>query len=373
MIHVVLTGGGTGGHTFPLLAVSRKLRQMHGRAEVRLNYIGPKSPMMKKEKEIFQKEDIPAHFVSAGKMRRYLAVKNFTDPFVTIWGILQSLVLLLRLMPDVVFAKGGYGALPVVIAAWLYRIPILIHESDAVPGIANRIMGKLSRRIALAYPRAREYFVQSKTALVGIPVREEVLRGDRRRARQKFRLRSDLPTVLFLGGSQGAQALNRAVISALKELTVRVQVIHQTGEANYKWVKAAAAREGFKTGRDKYCAVDFLDDEGMADALAVADVVVSRAGAGAIAEIAAYRKALILVPLDLSANDHQRMNAYELAKVGGALVLEEANLGHGMLTSKIFKILDDAQLRTSMEKKIAVFYHPDAAETIARGLLELTQ
>ncbi|HHH12367.1 MAG TPA: UDP-N-acetylglucosamine--N-acetylmuramyl-(pentapeptide) pyrophosphoryl-undecaprenol N-acetylglucosamine transferase, partial [Candidatus Moranbacteria bacterium] len=294
-----------------------------------------------------------------------------TDPFLTFWGICQSLVLLLRQMPDVVFAKGGYGAVPVVIAARLYGIPVLIHESDAVAGMANRLLGKISSRIALAYPHAERYFSSRKTAVVGIPIREEILRGDKERARKRYRLRDDLPTVLVLGGSQGARALNEATVSALPKLLARTQVIHQTGTENYRAVVAAAAKEGIKAGRDRYFPTSFLSAEEMGDALALADIVISRAGAGAIAEIAACQKAAILVPLDISANDHQRMNAYEVAKIGGALVLEEANLGAPMLAGKIFEILDDVRLKTSMEKNISVFFNPRAAEVIADGLSEL--
>ena len=371
MIHVLLTGGGTGGHTYPLIAVARALRKQNGDADTVLRYIGPKGPMMEAERAAFEAEGIPATFISAGKVRRYAALQNVIDPFRTLWGIVQALYFLVRDVPDVVFAKGGYGAVPVVVAAWLYRIPIMIHESDAVPGVANRMMGKLARRIGITYHHAEQYFRRRKTALVGVPVRETVLHGDAARARERFHLMQERPVVLFIGGSQGARVINKAVIAALQQLHERVQVVHQTGEKNYDDVVHAAARKGFKAGRDGYTPVAFLTPEEMGDALAVADIVVSRAGASAIAEIAAYKKASILVPLNLSANDHQRMNAYEIAKVGGTVVLEETNIGRAMLTETIFNILDNLELRTTLEQRIAAFYHPLAADHIAQGLLEM--
>lgn len=371
MIHILLTGGGTGGHAFPLVAVAKALREQNGASEVQLRYIGPKSPMMEREREVFAAEDIPTTFISAGKVRRYAAAQNFLDPFVTLWGVIQSLFLLVRDMPDVIFAKGGYGALPVVIAATIYRVPVMIHESDAVPGVANRIMGKLAQRIGITYHHAEEFFSHKKVAMVGVPVRKDIVCGDKARARQRFHLNEERPVMLVLGGSQGAERLNKAIITALKYLHSRVQIIHQTGERNYEAVIHAAAQEGFKAGHEGYTPQGFMTPEEMGDALALADVVVSRAGASAIAEIAACGKAVILVPLNISANDHQRMNAYEIAKAGGAVVLDESNIGRAMLTETVFKILDNEEERTTLERKIKPFYHPLAAEHIAQGLIEM--
>ncbi len=371
MVHILLTGGGTGGHTYPLLAVAEELRKQHGTADTVLRYIGPRSPMMEREREAFAAANIPATFISAGKMRRYAALQNFLDPFVTLWGVLQALYYLVRYMPDVVFAKGGYGAVPVVIAATIYRIPVMIHESDAVPGIANRMLGKLARRIAITYKHAAQYFSARKVALVGVPVREDVLHGDAQRARTRYNMSAQKPIMLVLGGSQGAAALNTAITDALPMLAKHAQIIHQTGTAHHDAVLRAAGRAGFKSGHDGYVAVPFLTAAEMGDALAAADIVLSRAGAGAIAEIAAYAKPAILVPINLSANDHQRINAYEIAKAGGAVVLEEGNLGDTMLTQTVADLLADVALRTAMSHRIASFYHENAAVRIAQGLLEM--
>jgi UDP-N-acetylglucosamine--N-acetylmuramyl-(pentapeptide) pyrophosphoryl-undecaprenol N-acetylglucosamine transferase len=371
MLHVLLTGGGSGGHVYPLITVARELRRQQGGANVSIRYVGPKSHMMEQEREDFTAEDIPVHFVSAGKVRRYFDTKNFSDPFRTIWGVIESLYLLVRDMPDVVFAKGGYGSLPVVIAAWIYRIPIMIHESDAVPGVANRIMGKLSTRIAITYTHAGQFFQAHKTVLTGIPVRQKVATGDAQRVRETLHLSTERPLLVVVGGSQGAQVINESIVRILPELLRRIQVVHITGTKNYDDVVHFAAQKGIKAGRRGYHPTKYVDAQTMGDLLSAADIVISRAGASAITEIAAHQKLAILVPLHLSANDHQRMNAYEVAQAGGALVLEESNLGQSMLVSKIFGLLDDAQTRTTMETKIAQFYHPNATQDIVRGMVEM--
>ncbi len=370
--HILLTGGGTGGHTYPLIAVARALRKQHGDAETIIQYIGPHGPLEEREREAFSAENIKTTFVSAGKVRRYASWQNIIDPFRTIWGILQSLYHVLVYMPDVVFAKGGYGAVPVVIAAWIYRIPIMVHESDAIPGVANRILGKLARRIAITYPRAKQFFRERKVALTGIPVRRAVAHGNAERAYARHHLSPEKPLVVVIGGSQGAQALNIAIIDAAPKLIKHTQILHQTGPTHREYVTHAVARHGIKAGRDGYTAVDFLSEEEMGDALAAATLVISRAGASAIAEIAAHSTAAILVPLRNSANNHQYMNAFAVAEVGGAVVLEEGNIGPDMLSETIEELLNDVALRTAMGARIERFYHPHAAARIAHGLLEMT-
>ncbi len=365
---IVLTGGGTGGHVFPLVSVAKKLREKLG-SDAELLYIGSGADL---EKEAMAKEGIPTKHVLAGKMRRYFSLKNFFDIFKIPIGFIQSLWILLEYMPDVIFSKGGYVSIPVVLAGWLYRIPVLIHESDARPGIANQMLAKFSRRVAITYPSAEIYFLSRQTALTGNPVREEVGKGDINAARVSLGLSESKPVVLILGGSQGAQSINKAITSILPQLLENYQVIHQTGERNYdEVIHHLAAEHGIKAGHEGYFPLGFLDIEKLKHALAAADLVVSRAGANTISEIAACGKPAILIPLDSSANDHQRMNAYELARVGGAAVLEENNLGAYTLLEKINKILGDENLRRTMGEKIRAFYHPNAAEHIAEGLIEL--
>ncbi len=364
---IVLTGGGSGGHIFPLQAVARKIKEKHPSAK--LYYVGPFSELIK---EVARDENIETYYISSGKVRRYFSWQNFLDPFRFLWGIVESQVILLKIMPEAIFSKGGYGAVPVVLVGWLYRIPILSHESDAVPGMSNRILGKFSRYIAVAYPSAKKYFLEKKTLLTGNPVRQEILKGDKEQARKYFEFNNTEPVILILGGSQGAQILNRAILKILPQLSEHYQIIHQTGSKNFEEVKREASQQGIKIGHDKqYWVKGFLNSQEMAMALALADLVISRAGANAIAEIAALSKVSILVPLSSAANDHQRMNAYALAKIGGALVLDENNLGEHILMEKIDKLLVDIDLRNKMKANIKNFYNPEAADKIVEGIEEI--
>lgn len=368
-MRIVLTGGGTGGHLTPLVAVADKLKSKLG-PEASLLYIGSGAEM---EKAIMNEEGIPAKFVMSGKMRRYFSFQNFVDLLKIPIGFVQSLWILLRFMPDAIFSKGGYVAVPIVIAAWIYRIPILVHESDSTPGLANQFLAKFATRIAVAYPSAEEYFPLEKTALVGNPIRFQVTDGDPVILRKQIGFTESRKTILVLGGSQGSQIINDSIVKILPQLLAHFQIIHQTGEANYENVVREAAFMGIKAGHGGYYPVGFMNANKLRDAFALSDLVISRAGATFITEIAANSKPAILIPISQSANDHQRMNAYALAKIGAALVLEETNLGEHILIEKIEKILSDEQLRQTMIAEIKTFYHPNAAEVIANSIIEIAR
>lgn len=366
-MRIILTGGGTGGHLFPLIAVARKVKEKLG-PDVEFLYIGSGVAI---EREVMEKEGIAVKNVQSGKLRRYFSFSNIVDVFKLPIGFVQSLWILLRFMPDAVFSKGGYASVPVVIAAWIYRIPVLIHESDAVAGLANRFSAKFAKRIAVSYPSAKKYFAQEKTAVVGNPVRENVIGGDPAAGRAQFSISESRPTILVLGGSQGAQIINDAIVKILPQLLQKSQVIHQTGKLNYEKVVHQAAEYGIKAGREGYVPVAFLDSEMLRSAFAVCDAIVSRAGANSISEIAANGKPAILIPLETAANDHQRMNAYDISKIGGASVLEESNLGQHILMQEIERILNDKDLAKNMAEKMKTFYHPNADEVIANGVIEM--
>ena len=311
---VVLSGGVSGGHTFPLIAVARALRRQFPQG-IEFLFIGSRGLF---ESESMAAEQIPAQYVLTGKMRRYFSFQNFIDPFKVPIGIMQALWKLFVFMPDAVFAKGGSASVPVVLAAWVYRIPVIIHDSDAVAGRANRFLARFATRIAIAYPSAHNYFPAAKTALTGNPVREEILQGDRQRAASTYGLSLDKPTIAIFGGSQGATTLNEAVLRVLPDLLREgVQVIHQTGSEHAEAVTQVVMESGIEPTRQGYVIRGFVSAAEVADILALASVVLSRAGAGSIAELAATKKAAILVPLSSAANDEQRMNAYDIAGIGG--------------------------------------------------------
>ncbi|MFZ2299955.1 MAG: UDP-N-acetylglucosamine--N-acetylmuramyl-(pentapeptide) pyrophosphoryl-undecaprenol N-acetylglucosamine transferase [Candidatus Moraniibacteriota bacterium] len=372
---VVLSGGVSGGHMFPLIAVAGVLRkQFPPTAEltgegIEFLFIGSRGRFAN---DAMEQAGIPAKYILTGKWRRYFSLLNLLDPFKVPIGLVQALWHLFWFMPDAVFAKGGAASVPVVLAAWLYRIPVLIHDSDAVAGRANRFLAHFSSRIAIAYPSAHRFFPAKKTALIGNPVRAGILLGDVALAAKRFGLSPDKPTILVLGGSLGAQVLNEAILRVVPALLEKnVQIIHQTGAAHHERIVAAVEAYGLKIGASGYVPEPFLGPGVLADALALATLVISRAGAGSIAELAAMKKAVILVPLETAANDEQRMNAYDVAELGGALVLEEANLGENILFAKIEELMKNPELRKTMGEKLSSFYHPDAALQLADGVRAL--
>lgn len=365
---VVLTGGISGGHTFPLIAVARVLRTRYPQG-IEILYVGARGVL---ESSSMGGEHIPTKPVLFGKMRRYFSLLNYLDFFKLPLGFIQALWHLLVFMPDVVFSKGGAASVPVVLAARCYGIPVLIHDSDAVAGRANIFLGRFVQKIAIAYPGASIFFPSQKTVLTGNPVREEIMSGSRVGGLERFGLDPNKKTVFVVGGSQGAQGLNKALLKVLPMvLTKGVQVIHQTGVNHLDGMVALATELGVPTENGHYHPKGFLSAQEMGDALAVADIVVSRAGAGSIAELAAHRKAVILVPLPMAANDEQRQNAYDIAATGGALVLEEANLGEHLFLESLESLLRNDAVRVEMGESLKSFYHPDAAERIVDGLVDL--
>jgi UDP-N-acetylglucosamine--N-acetylmuramyl-(pentapeptide) pyrophosphoryl-undecaprenol N-acetylglucosamine transferase len=373
---IVLTGGISGGHTFPLVAVARALRKQFppasptGGEGVEFLFLGPQGRF---EVEAMTKENIPTHHIATGKWRRYFSFQNFTDLFRIPVGFVQALSQLYAFMPEAVFSKGGAASVPVVLAARVLRIPVVLHDSDAVAGRANRFLSRFAERIAIAYPSAKQYFPERKTAITGNPVREEIMAGDADRAAAAYGLSRERQTLLVLGGSQGAYFLNAALLKILPDLLSRdVQVIHQSGADNYEAIEQAIAAHDEPLPNSSYYVIKpFFQAEELADAFALSTLVLSRAGAGSIAEIAAVKKPSILVPLASAANDEQRMNAYDVAEVGGALVLEEANMGKNMLFENILELLGHPETLASMSEKINAFHHPDAADAIASGIREI--
>ncbi len=365
---IVLTGGLSGGHTFPLIAVAREVRSLT-EGDVDFLFLGSRGPF---EESAMHSEGIRAKYLLTAKWRRYFSLLNYIDIFKFPIACLQALWHLLWFMPDVIFSKGGAASVPIAIAAWVYRIPILLHDSDAVAGRANRWVARFAKRIAIAYEHARQFFPSEKVMLTGNPVRGEILTGDASQAPTLFGFDLSKPIVVVMGGSLGARALNRIIIKMLPELLEQgVQVLHLVGQENTEEVIRLAEEVGITAATTTYRPVAFLNATEMGVAYAAATLVISRAGAGSITELAATKKPTILVPLPTAANDEQRLNAYEVASTGGAIVIEEANVGEHLFTAKILELLNDEAKRQAMSAGIHRFYHPEAARLIAEGLISL--
>jgi len=371
MSKILLTGGGTGGHIYPLLAVAQEILKI-AKSDAEIIYIGPRSPINAE----FANYGIKIYKITASKWRRYFDVRNIIDIPKFFFSLFEALLKLYFLMPDVVFSKGGPGSLAVVMAAKFYFIPIIIHESDAIPGLTNRLSAKFAKRIAVAFPDAIKYFPSKKTALVGNPIRPRLLGGelDPRAAKERLGFSGDVPLILVLGGSQGAMKINAFVSDNLEQLVGEFQIFHQAGPNNFEEVNSLTGeilKELSESVRKRYKLVDYLDAPELSLALNAADVVISRAGAGATFEIAFSRKPSILVPIDGSANDHQRANAYEYGKSGAAVVVEEGNFKINIVLSQIKNILSNPETIQKMSKAAANFSKPNAAEVIAEEILRL--
>lgn len=370
-MRVILLGGGSGGHFYPLIAVAQALRDIADEERiVSLDLLlmgdAPFDP------SVMRDEGIAFEPIPAGKLRRYFSLRNFSDSLKTVHGIFRALWRFTLKPPDVVFSKGGYDSFPVLVAARLYRIPVMIHESDAVPGIVNQWAARFARRIAVAFPEAVHFFPTEKVALTGNPIRHSVLGGSQDEAFDIFQLESGIPTVLVLGGSQGAERINDIVLAMLAELIEHVQIIHATGPAHIEIVKGEAdVVLGEGVHKKRYHPFGGLSPSQLRNASFVADVIVSRAGAGAIFEIAAWGIPAILIPLSGAAQDHQRENAYNYARTGGAEVVEEENLTPHLLQAEILKIIQDPKKKNEMKRAARNFARIDAASKIANELIRL--
>lgn len=369
---ILLTGGGTGGHFYPLIAVAEEINKIVKEEKilpVQLYYMSdsPHDPNMLLENNI---EFIK---ISAGKMRRYFSLLNVLDFFRTIFGVISALVKIFNLYPDVIFSKGAYSSFPVLIAARLLKIPLFIHESDSVPGRTNLWAGKFARRIAVSYPEATKYFDSSKVALTGNPIRSNIeMSQSRESARQFLNLTENIPTVLVLGGSLGARIINEQILNILPQLVENYYVIHQTGKNNVKEVVGIAdVVLADNKNKDRYRPFDYLDNLNMSMSSGSSDLIVSRAGS-AIFEIANWGKPSIIIPITDSNGDHQRKNAYYYSRTSeGAIVIEESNLSPNILLSEINRLINNKDLLKKMSEGARGFVKTDAANLIAREILNI--
>ena len=371
---IAFTGGGTGGHFYPIIAIVEAIhdlvREQH-LVEPQLYFLAP-DPF--DEKALFD-NGIKYIHTPAGKLRRYASLANIAGVFTTFIGILSALLTLFRLYPDVVVSKGGYGSVPTVLAARILAIPTIIHESDAQPGRANLMAGRFANKIAIAFESAAQYFpkkVQSRIARTGIPIRKALLRTEPEGASELLGLDPSVPTILILGGSQGSVRMNETVLSCLPDLVSFANIIHQTGRANIanvEGVSRVALSES--PHKERYHPFNFLSEVPLQRAAGAADLIISRAGATSIAEIGLWKKPAILIPIPESISHDQRANAYAYAGTGAAIVLEEGNLTPHLLASESRRIVGDTELAKKMGASAANFTDPNASRVLAAAALDI--
>lgn len=368
---IMLTGGGTGGHFYPIIAVAEAINSISQTQKiVKANMIfvsdSPYDP------NILLRQGMKFKKISAGKLRRYFSFWNIIDALKIPIGIIKALWTVYIDFPDVIFSKGGYASFPTVLAARILGIPLIIHESDAVPGRVNAWAGKFAKKIAISFSETAKYFPREKVALTGNPVRKSFFIPVKTGAREFLKLEEGAPVIFFIGGSQGAKKINDNLIDVLPDMLKKYQVIHQCGKKNLKDVEYRISIVLEKSSnKSRYHYFDFLNEISLEMAYGAADLAVSRASSGAIFEISASGTPSILIPLPNAAQDHQKENAYLYAKTGAAEVLEEMNLKPHILLSEIDRLINNKAELNSMSEAAKKFAKPDAAEKIAKEIINL--
>ncbi|MFT7685625.1 MAG: UDP-N-acetylglucosamine--N-acetylmuramyl-(pentapeptide) pyrophosphoryl-undecaprenol N-acetylglucosamine transferase [Candidatus Azotimanducaceae bacterium] len=343
---IFLTGGGTAGHVTPNIALIETLSLAHWQIE----YVGSHGGI---EKSMIEPLGVVFHGISSGKLRRYFSWQNFVDPIFIFWGILQSLYLCLYRRPKVVFSKGGFVAVPLVFAAWLCRIPVICHESDITPGLANKLSFPFARHVCLNFSQTKKYLPSGKLVVTGTPVRRSIIDGDASKGLAFLGFDKSREVILVFGGSLGAEAINACVYTLVPELADKYQIVHIVGKNNLD--NQYANISGYRQ-------FEFLQEE-FGDVLAAADAVVSRAGANSIYELLVMRKPHILIPLSsLASRGDQIINAEIFEKEGMSMVIKEESLSEDLLGSSLEKLISN---KAFYQNKLREFETPDALSVIA--------
>ncbi len=369
-MRILFTGGGTGGHFYPIISIVEEIEELIKEKRLlkpELFYMStdPYNPGLLYEHSITFKK------VTSGKLRRYFSLLNFLDLFKLLWGTISAVYQVYKIYPDVVFGKGGYASFPALFAAKILHIPVVIHESDTVPGRLNAWAGKFAARVAVSYQEASQYFPAGKAVYTGQPVRKDIAMPITEGAREFLKLEEDVPVVLILGGSQGAQIINETILEALPKMVENFSVLHQTGKKNFEEIKSTsqAVLHGSEH-ESRYKPFDYLNPLALRMAAGVSSVVISRAGS-TIFEIAAWRVPAIIIPITNSNGDHQRKNAFNFARAGGCSVVQESNLSANIIISEVERLTTNETERQRMKEADKVFYKPDAAKKVAEEIVKI--
>ena len=354
MKHIVLTGGGTAGHVTPNIALIPGLKELG----YEISYIGSYNGI---EKSLIEAEGIPYYGISTGKLRRYIDPKNLSDPFRVVKGIFEARKLMKKIRPDIVFSKGGFVAVPVVLAAKHCKVPVIIHESDMTPGLANKICIPYASKVCCNFPETLSSLPEGKAVVTGTPIRKELREGNAERGYSFTGLSQDKPVILVMGGSLGSVNVNNHVREALPELLKQYQVVHLCGKGNL---------DHSLDHTDGYRQYEYIKEE-LPDLFAMADLIISRAGANAICEISTLAIPNLLIPLSANASrGDQILNAHSFEKQGYSEVIEEENLTKDTLLSAVQKLHDNRDTYISAMKNSK---HTDSIQMILDLIREYTR
>lgn len=325
MKSIVFTGGGSAGHVTPNLALIARLKQLGWRVD----YIGSAQGI---EKSIMEEAGIPFHPISSGKLRRYFDLQNFKDPFKVMKGVLDAYRIIRRLKPDAVFSKGGFVSVPVVFAGWMNRVPVIIHESDMTPGLANKLSIPFATKVCVTFPETVRHLPSGKSEVTGLPIREEMLKGSASKGLAACDFHRQKPVLFVMGGSLGSRAINEAVRVSLDRLLERFQIVHICGKGNVD--PTLQQVRGYRQ-------FEYVSTQ-LPDLLAMADVVISRSGSTSIFEFLSLHKPMLLVPLTKNASrGDQILNAQSFRAQGFGEVLEEERLDGETLASEIIRLYEN--------------------------------
>jgi len=367
---IIFTGGGTGGHFYPIIAVVESIQKITKEKKLLTPEMFFFAPTPYNQGLLYD-HHIQYKKVTAGKIRRYFSILNFLDIFKTLWGSLIALFDVFDIYPDVVFSKGGYGSFPAVFAARILGIPVFIHESDSSPGRVNKWAGKFAKRVGVSYIEAAQFFKPEKVAHTGQPILAEKLTPLSHGTGEFFEFDESIPTIFILGGSQGAEIINNMILDCLPDLVKKYQIIHQTGSANLQMMKESAAAVLLENpNRKRYKPFAYLNSLEMRMASGLAHLVISRAGS-TIFEISSWQKPSIIIPINKEVSHDQTKNAFAYAHSGACSVIQEENLKPNILMTEIRRILENKELSDKMKESAKNFFHPGAADQIARELLSI--
>lgn len=335
MKKIVLTGGGTAGHVTPNLALTEALKKQNWDIE----YIGSVDGI---EKNIVTDAGLKYHGIKSGKLRRYFSIENFTDPFKVVAGVFQAYFLIKKIKPGVVFSKGGFVTVPVIIGAYLNKVPVIIHESDMTPGLANKISIPMAKKVCVSFPETLKHIESDKGVYTGTPIRTDILKGDKSRGFEICGFNQQKPVLLIIGGSLGSEFINNSIRSILDKLLENFQVIHVCGKGNYK--PEFDNKEGYKQ-------FEYVNNE-LADLFAITDIIVARAGSNSIFEFLNLKKPNLLIPLSKKASrGDQILNADSFEKSGYSKVIQEENITNELLLESINNLYKDKEIYIENMKK----------------------
>ena len=324
MKKIILTGGGTAGHVTPNLALVETLKSKNWD----IDYIGSVNGI---EKQIVTESGLKYHGIKSGKLRRYFSIENFTDPFKVIAGVFEAYSIIRKIKPNIVFSKGGFVTVPVIIGAYLNRVPVIIHESDMTPGLANKISIPMAKKVCVSFPETLQYLNQ-KGIYTGTPIRSEILKGNKEKGYALCNFNNQKPVLLIIGGSLGSEFINNSMRNILDTILEKFQVIHVCGKGNYK------AEFDNKIGYKQF---EYVNEE-LSDIFAITDIIVARAGSNSIFEFLNLRKPNLLIPLSRKASrGDQILNAESFEKMGYSKVIQEEDITPDKLISLINQLYNE--------------------------------